>query len=121
MSRITSATAPARSQEFRSLHVKRREILKGAAAGALTLWAPRLLRAQQPVTKLTDKLAVIDGGGANVLAFSTGDGLVLVDSGAPKSGDQVAAALKNVAAGAKVQTLFNTHYHADQTGNNEVL
>ena len=48
-------------------------------------------------------------------------GLVLVDSGAPKSGDQVMAGLKNVAADAKVQTLFNTHYHPDQTGNNEMF
>ena len=31
------------------------------------------------------------------------------------------AALKNLAAGAKVQTLFNTHYHLDQTGNNEMF
>jgi glyoxylase-like metal-dependent hydrolase (beta-lactamase superfamily II) len=103
----------------------RREILKGAIAGAVTVWAsPRILTGQQTadgVLRLTDKLAVVDGGGSNVLAFSTGDGIVLVDGGAPKSGDQVIAALKNVAAGAKVQTLFNTHYHLDQTGNNEVF
>jgi glyoxylase-like metal-dependent hydrolase (beta-lactamase superfamily II) len=78
--------------------------------------APRFLRAQLP-----DKLHVIDGGGSNVLAFSAGDGLVLVDGGAPKSGDKVMAALKNVAPGVKVQTLFNTHYHTDQTGNNELF
>jgi cyclase len=90
-------------------------------AGALTMWAsPRVLKGQQPAgARLPDKISVMDGGGANVLAFSAGDVLVLVDSGAPKSGDQVMAALKNVAAGAKVQTLFNTHYHLDQTGNNE--
>ena len=55
----------------------------------------RVLSAQQPasggVRRLTDKMAVIDGGGSNVLAFSTGEGFVLVDSGAPKSGDQVMA------------------------------
>jgi glyoxylase-like metal-dependent hydrolase (beta-lactamase superfamily II) len=56
-----------------------------------------------------------------VLAFSTGDGLVLVDSGAPKSGDKVLGALKSLAGAAKVQTLFNTHYHLDQTGNNEAF
>ena len=89
----------------------RRELLKGAA-GAVALWAsPRILSAQ------TDRLRVVDGGGANVLAFSTGEGLVLVDGGAPKSGDKVLAELK----GAKVQTLFNTHYHTDQTGNNDVF
>ncbi len=96
-------------------------------AGALTMWAsPRLLTAQEAGTRrLTDKISVLDGGGANILAFSVsgsgGDGLVLVDSGAPKSGDQVTAGLKSVAPGAKVQTLFNTHYHADQTGNNEMF
>ena len=99
--------------------VNRREVLKSAAAGALTLWAPRLLKAQQPVNKLTPTLAVIDGGGANVTAFSTGEGFVLVDSGAPKSGDAVMAALKGLAPNGKVQTLFNTHYHLDQTANNE--
>ncbi len=44
---------------------------------------------------------------------------MLVDSGAPKSGDAVMAALKGIAPNAKVQTLFNTHYHLDQTANNE--
>ena len=103
--------------------MNRRELLKGAAAGALTLWAPRLLKAQQPVNKLTSTLAVIDGGGSNITAFSTDEGFVLVDSGAPESGDAVMAALKGLASNgapnAKVQTLFNTHYHLDQTANNE--
>ena len=100
----------------------RRDFLKGAAAGALSTWAsPRILTAQQAtgVRRLTDKLAVVDGGGSNVLALAASEGLVLVDSGTPKSGDQVMAALKNFASGAKFQTLFNTHYHTDQTGNNE--
>jgi glyoxylase-like metal-dependent hydrolase (beta-lactamase superfamily II) len=79
-------------------------------AGALTLWAaPRLLTAQQ---RLGDKLTVLDGGGSNVLAFSGAEGLVLVDSGAPKS---------NAGTTSKVRTVFNTHYHLDQTGNNEVF
>jgi glyoxylase-like metal-dependent hydrolase (beta-lactamase superfamily II) len=77
----------------------------------------RILGAQT----LPDKLTLIDGGGGNVLAFSSGDGLVVVDSGAPKSGDRVMAALKNVAGGSQVRALFNTHYHIDQTGNNELF
>jgi glyoxylase-like metal-dependent hydrolase (beta-lactamase superfamily II) len=59
-------------------------------------------------------LSVFDGGGANVVAFSTADGLVLVDTGAPKSFDKVLAS-------AKVRTVFNTHHHIDQTGNNEIF
>ena len=91
----------------------RREVLKTAAAGVLAAWAaPRVASAQ----KLNDKLTIVDGG-ANVLVFSTGDGLVLVDTGSAKSGDKVKAAL----GGTKVQTVFNTHYHTDQTGNNEMF
>jgi glyoxylase-like metal-dependent hydrolase (beta-lactamase superfamily II) len=87
--------------------MNRRDLLKGGVATALGLWAAPRIFAQ----RLTDKVTVLDGGGANVVAFSGDDGLVLVDSGAPQS----------FVAPAKVQTLFNTHYHIDQTGNNEVL
>jgi glyoxylase-like metal-dependent hydrolase (beta-lactamase superfamily II) len=82
---------------------------------------PSLLRGQASsngLNRLTEKLAVLDGGGANVVAFSTGDALVLVDSGAPTNGDKLLAALGTFAPNAKVTTLFNTHYHLDQTGNN---
>jgi glyoxylase-like metal-dependent hydrolase (beta-lactamase superfamily II) len=46
---------------------------------------------------------------------------VLVDTGAPKSGDSLTGALKSFAGSAKVQTVFNTHYHLDQTANNELF
>jgi glyoxylase-like metal-dependent hydrolase (beta-lactamase superfamily II) len=90
--------------------MNRRQALKCVAGGVL---AVRTLSAQQ-----SNKLSVIDGGGANVVAFSFADGFVLVDSGAPKSGDKVMAAL---GSNAKVKTLFNTHHHLDQTGNNEMF
>ena len=88
----------------------RRELLKTALAGTLVAGFPSLLRAQ------ADKLTVIDAGGTNIFVCPTADGLVLVDSGTPKSGDAVMAAL---GSNANVRTLFNTHYHLDQTGNNE--
>jgi glyoxylase-like metal-dependent hydrolase (beta-lactamase superfamily II) len=85
--------------------------LKGVLAGAVT----RLLAAQQ---RINDKLAVLDAGGANLIAFAGGaDGIVLVDSGAPKSKDK----LPSVGGRVGTRTLFNTHYHIDQTGNNEVF
>ncbi|HEY5070345.1 MAG TPA: MBL fold metallo-hydrolase, partial [Candidatus Acidoferrum sp.] len=96
----------------------RREFLKDTIASGLALAASRRMSAQQ---KLTDQLAIVDGGGANVVAFSSGDALLLVDSGAPKSGDKVIATLKSWNANAKIQTLFNTHYHLDQTGNNQMF
>jgi glyoxylase-like metal-dependent hydrolase (beta-lactamase superfamily II) len=90
--------------------MNRRQALKYVAGGVL---AARTLSAQQ-----SNKLTVIDGGGANVVAFSTSEGFVLVDGGAPKSGDRIMAAL---GSNAKVKTLFNTHHHTDQTGNNEMF
>ena len=102
----------------------RREFFRTAAAVALPVWgASRLLAAQQPASRrLTDTLAVLDVGGCNVLC-STADpqGLVLVDSGARTSVSQLTAALQAVRQDAKVQVVFNTHYHADQTGNNETV
>ena len=101
----------------------RRSLLKTAAAGALTLWvSPRVLAAQERFRTLRGTLsAVVSVGGTNVVCLRTLQGLVLVDSGAPKTGDQVLASIDSFARGARVQVLFNTHYHSDQTGNNEVF
>jgi len=90
----------------------RRELLKSVLTGTVALGFPSLLCAQ------TDKVNVIDAGGTNLVAFSSTDGVILVDSGPPKSGDKVMAAL---GANAKIKTLFNTHHHTDQTGNNEMF
>jgi len=102
-----------------AVSLNRRDVLKGAL-GVIATWASSgVLSAQQAlggVRRLTDQMAVVDGGGSNVLAFSTGEGFVLVDGGAPKSFDTIMASL---GANAKVNTLFNTHHHVDQTGNNE--
>ncbi|MBV8844371.1 MAG: MBL fold metallo-hydrolase [Bryobacterales bacterium] len=96
----------------------RRDFLKTGIAGALGTWVSRSLNAQQApeIRRLNDSLSVVvDGAGSNVVLFSTDAGVVLVDSGAPKAG------LQNLTLSYKVQNLFNTHYHLDQTGNNEVF
>jgi glyoxylase-like metal-dependent hydrolase (beta-lactamase superfamily II) len=72
--------------------------------GTVALSFPSLLRGQ------TNNIAILDGGGTNVVAFSSADGLILVDSGAP---------MKTPATSGKVTAVFNTHYHLDVTGNNE--
>jgi len=104
-----------------AVSLNRRNVLKGAL-GVFATWASsRVLCAQQAfggVRRLTDQMTVVDGGGSNVLAFFTGEGVVLVDGGAPKSFDTIMASL---GANAKVNTLFNTHHHVDQTGNNEMF
>lgn len=93
--------------------MERREFLKAAVASSLALWAQRrIANAQQSPRRLTEKLEVLDHDGVNLVAFSTGDGQVLVDSGPYDS--ERALVVPNV------KILFNTHYHADQTGNNEM-
>jgi glyoxylase-like metal-dependent hydrolase (beta-lactamase superfamily II) len=104
----------------------RRDFFKTAAAVAFPLWgSSRVLGAQQPAAasrRLTDSLVVLDLGDSNVLCSSADpQGLVLVDSGARQSTSQLTAAIQTVRKDAKVQLVFNTHYHVEQTGNNEAV
>ena len=85
-----------------------------AAVGGVLF--PRLALSQSSnITRLTDALSLINAG-TNVLAFSTSDGMILIDTGSPQSG----AALKS-ALTTPVRTVFNTHYHLENTGSNETL
>jgi glyoxylase-like metal-dependent hydrolase (beta-lactamase superfamily II) len=71
---------------------------------------------------LTGTLTVLDLGDSNVLCSSANPrGLMLVDCGAGKSLGQLTAALQLVRQDATVQAVFNTHYHTDQTGNNDTF
>ena len=103
----------------------RRQAIKGGMAGMLTLWASPLLEGAQRtdtgVRKLSNTISVVDGGGSNIVVLSSADGMVLVDTGAPNNGGRVGAALKGLGGNAKVHTVFNTHYHLAQTGNNEAF
>ncbi len=93
--------------------MERREFFKGAVAGAFGLWTQRrIAKAQQSPGRLAEKLEVVEHGGVNLVVFTTGDGQLLVDSG-PYDSEQ-AVVVPNV------KILFNTHYHTDQTGNNEM-
>jgi glyoxylase-like metal-dependent hydrolase (beta-lactamase superfamily II) len=60
------------------------------------------------------RVSVISGVPGNVVLLAEDAGAVLVDSGAL----ELAAGLQKALAGSTVRTLFNTHYHADQTGGN---
>jgi glyoxylase-like metal-dependent hydrolase (beta-lactamase superfamily II) len=76
------------------------------------------------MTRLTDRLSLIAVGGTNVLAYASPEGLTLVDSGDPAATDSVMAAVRQVwtdPAGTRSVTLFNTHWHLEQTGGNEAI
>src|SRR5580692_651940 len=93
------------------------------AAAGLSGLRPGTARAADTlhVTHLTDDLLLIDGAGANVVALSHPEGVVLVDGG---EADQSAALLKAISqacGGRPVVTAFNTHWHWPHTGSNEAL
>lgn len=77
-------------------------------------------RASAPltVTPLTDDLFLIAGAGANVVAARGPDGAVLVDGGPEaRSAELTKLAMKHTGA-KRIATLFNTHWHPEQTGSN---
>jgi glyoxylase-like metal-dependent hydrolase (beta-lactamase superfamily II) len=100
----------------------RRQLMTGVVASLLgSLVLPRRSTAQQTgLLALTDRLAVVSSGGTNVLAFASPDGLVLVDSGAPDRSDALMASLQALTPG-RARTLFNTHWHAENTGANQIF
>jgi glyoxylase-like metal-dependent hydrolase (beta-lactamase superfamily II) len=70
--------------------------------------------------RLADNLFVIQiSGEANVVAYVDSGGVVLVDGGSARSSDVVIKAASDL--GGPVHTIFNTHWHPEQTGSNEVL
>lgn len=106
---------------------RRRDFLKAAAAlgGGAALGAPVSVLAQGAtpeftLTPLTDALSVASGAGCNVLVGVEPDGLTLVDGGREEHARAFLNFLFSETGQNRVKTLFNTHWHLDQTGANEL-
>jgi cyclase len=98
----------------------RRQLLTGVLGGLFGgLALPRGGAAQQAgLVPLNDRLSLVTSGRTNVLALKTSNGLVLVDSGAPELSDRLMESLGPVG---RVATVFNTHWHTENTGANDAL
>jgi cyclase len=109
----------------------RRQILKAAiGAAGMVLVSPvqRLATAAQEVSgasdiqRLTDDLFVVRiPGQANVVAHTSASGVLLVDGGSASASDALTKIVAGLPGGCPVHTLFNTHWHPEQTGSNELL
>jgi cyclase len=104
----------------------RRAVLRAALGGAAGLaLAPGLARAQAQAAVETQLLApgltLLTGAGANVVAMTGADDTVLVDGGLAARSAQLLAAVAALPGAQPVRTLFNTHWHPEQTGSNETL
>jgi len=72
--------------------------------------------------RLADDLFVISlPDEANVLAHIDSKGVILVDGGSAKGSESILKAVSGLPGAGTVHTLFNTHWHPEQTGSNERL
>jgi glyoxylase-like metal-dependent hydrolase (beta-lactamase superfamily II) len=111
----------------------RREILKGAIGGAAGIFLgapvlrPTAASAQAApestgILRLGDDLFVVRiPGESNVIARTSADGVLLVDGGSARASDALMKATSGLPGGGPVHTIFNTHWHPEQTGSNEQL
>jgi cyclase len=99
-----------------------RRALPAAAIGmSCTRWAGAADSAALVVEPLSQGLFVVRGGGGNVTVLQTSEGVLLVDGGSPERSAEVLKLVKARTGAAKIHTLFNTHWHWDQTGSNRTL
>jgi len=92
-----------------------------AAATALLQAGSTASADELAAQRLTGNLSLITGAGSNVVVLETPEGLALVDSGAPESAEALLNFIDDQFDGAPIRVLFNTHWHLDHTGANEVI
>jgi glyoxylase-like metal-dependent hydrolase (beta-lactamase superfamily II) len=98
----------------------RRTFLQAAAAG---LAAPFAFPQSSGITatRLGENLYLLTGAGCNIIVHTGADGVVMVDGGLAQNAGTLAQAVAALPNGGAVRTLFNTHWHPEQTGSNETL
>jgi len=94
-----------------------------AAAAALLACAPQAQAAIDDlrIIRVTERVSVITGAGANVAVLETADGLALVDSGSAEQAEFLLEFIDQAFEGAPIRVLFNTHWHPDHTGGNDAV
>ena len=98
--------------------VNRRTVLHGALGVAV---AAAIRPVVAEVSAITGGLSLIGGLGGNVVALTTADGAVLVDTGRAMPDSPLLGFVERATGSRRVHTLFNTHWHFEQIGGNELL
>jgi glyoxylase-like metal-dependent hydrolase (beta-lactamase superfamily II) len=123
----THAQSPAKTGLMLMTRLDRREFLNStlwttaAALSERTATAAGSHEAEISARPLTDNIVLITGAGANVVAIKGPDGLTLVDGGLEKHSKELVKTALKATSTKRVTTLFNTHWHPEQTGSNERL
>jgi cyclase len=99
----------------------RRTFLKTAAAASVSAGFVFAETAKITATPLGDRLFMLTGAGCNIVAETGSSGVVMVDGGLAQNASALAQAVAALPNGGPVRTLFNTHWHPEQTGSNQAL
>jgi cyclase len=86
---------------------------------SLPTWASS--QANLQVTELSPTVVLLTGAGCNVVVVKGMNGIALVDGGLREHSDDLTAAALKAMSAKRVDVLFNTHWHPEQTGSNEKL
>jgi glyoxylase-like metal-dependent hydrolase (beta-lactamase superfamily II) len=107
-------------------NIARRDFLRMLGISAAALYVPYRGFAQQapppPIqaTRLTDTITMLSGNGGNVGVAIADDSLLMVDAGLPMRAEELVKTVEALSP-RKVRILFNTHFHFDHVGANEIL
>ncbi len=101
-------------------------LLYAAGAGFALAQSPSAALAQSrpkalTTERLSDRLILIGGAGGNIVATHNADGALLVDGGLEDHSAELLSLVRKETGARRVHTLFNTHWHPEQTGSNQRL
>ena len=109
---------------------RRRDVLRtligSAAVLSLPVGSPFRAYAQSDHTALTstrlsDTITMVSGGGGNVVVAAGDDGVAMVNGGLREHAADLSKTVAEIGGGKPVRYLFNTDWHAEHTGSNELL
>jgi cyclase len=102
-------------------------VIKGSAAGLSLagMGASRMFARQASsgfnATNLGENFTQITGAGANVLAVSGPDGVLLVNGGLPERSRELLDFVSSQTSAKRISAVFNTDWHPENTGSNETF
>jgi glyoxylase-like metal-dependent hydrolase (beta-lactamase superfamily II) len=101
-------------------------VIKGAACLSLPYWSAHSSFGQQAptgftATKLAENFLLITGAGANVLAVTGPEGVLLVNGGLPDRSRDLLDFVGAQTSAKNIRAIFNTDWHPENTGSNETL
>jgi cyclase len=99
----------------------RRTFLKAATAGLTVVPYTFAQSANISTAQLGENLHLVSGAGCNMVVHTGSDGVVMVDGGLAQKAAALAQVVAGLPNGGPVRTLFNTHWHPEQTGSNQPL